>query len=82
MRTTLTIDDDVAIRLREIQASRHQRFKKIANDAMRLGLREMTRPSPSTLLARTTSVSLGRCLIGNIDDVSEALAVGEGEAFR
>ena len=82
MRTTLTIDDDVAVRLREIQSSRHERFKDIANTAMRLGLREMARPTPSATATRTNSVSLGRCLVGNIDDVSEALAIAEGEAFR
>jgi hypothetical protein len=25
---------------------------------------------------------LGRCLIGSLDDVSEALAIGEGEDFQ
>jgi hypothetical protein len=31
---------------------------------------------------RTEAVSLGRCLIGDLDNVTEALAVAEGEAFR
>ena len=30
----------------------------------------------------TKSVRLGRCLIGSIDDISEALSVAEGEDFR
>jgi HTH-type transcriptional regulator / antitoxin HigA len=31
---------------------------------------------------RTPSVALGQCLAGSIDDVSEALAVAEGEDYR
>ena len=31
---------------------------------------------------QTRSVSLGRCLIGSIDDTAEALAVAEGEDYR
>ena len=30
----------------------------------------------------TDAVDLGRCLIGDIDDTSEVLAAGEGEAFQ
>jgi hypothetical protein len=31
---------------------------------------------------RTEVISLGRCLIGDLDSVAEALAVAEGKAFR
>jgi hypothetical protein len=30
----------------------------------------------------TEAMSLGQCLIGDLDNVAEALAVAEGEAFR
>lgn len=31
---------------------------------------------------QTESVNLGRCLLGNVDNMTEALAVAEGESFR
>lgn len=31
---------------------------------------------------RTRAVSLGRCLIGSVDDVAEALVVAEGEKLK
>jgi len=83
MRTTLTIDDDVAVRLRRLQAERHERFREIANEALRLGLKQMLKPGPpKSQRTLTNEVALGRCLIGSIDDVSEALATAEGENFR
>jgi hypothetical protein len=82
MRTTLTISDDVAVRLRRMQAERHGRFRDIVNEAMRLGLNQMTNPVRPPSSRRTSAVALGRCLIGGIDDVAEALAASEGETFR
>lgn len=38
MRTTLTIDDDLAIRLRETARERGLPFKRVVNDALRAGL--------------------------------------------
>jgi hypothetical protein len=31
---------------------------------------------------RTGSVDLGPCLLGNVDNLAEVLAVAEGEGFR
>ena len=39
MRTTLTLDDDVAARLREEAARQGMPFKQVVNRAIRLGLR-------------------------------------------
>ena len=82
MRTTLTIDEDVAVQLNRLRETRHAGLKEIANEAMRAGLRQMSRPARPTVIYQTQPVSLGRCLIGNIDDISEVLAVAEGESFR
>ena len=49
---------------------------------MRQGLRKMMAPRRRSKLYRTRAVSLGRCLVGSVDDVAEALAIAEGEAFR
>jgi hypothetical protein len=82
MRTTLSLDDDVAALLRRIQAKRREPLRKIVNDALRAGLTGMTAPARSRTVYRTPAVSLGRCLVGSLDDVGEALAVGEGESFH
>ena len=82
MRTTLTIDDDVAAALERIRKTRKLSFKALVNDALRQGLKEMTRPPRKVKPFRTRSVSLGRCLVGSLDDISEALAIAEGEDFR
>jgi len=82
MRTTLTIDDDVAAALERIRKNRKLSYKALVNEALRQGLKEITRPPRSIKPYQTKSVSLGRCLAGSLDDVSEALAIAEGEDFR
>lgn len=82
MRTTLTLDKDVAIALERLRKARKASLKKAVNDALREGLGQMASPAPRRRAPRTRTVSLGRCLAGNIDNVSEALAIAEGESFR
>jgi hypothetical protein len=82
MRTTLTIADDVAAQLDRVRSQRKARLKDVVNDALREGLKHLLVRKPSHTPFQTASVSLGRCLIGNIDDVAEALAVAEGDDFR
>jgi hypothetical protein len=81
MRTTLTLDDDVAALLRRVQEARKISLKEAVNEALRQGLQQMATP-PRRPLYRTPSVSLGRCLLGGIDDIAEMLAAAEGESFR
>lgn len=83
MRTTLTIEDDVAAELERLRKSREASFKDVVNEALRLGLKEITtRPRRPRKLHRTRSVSLGRCNTGSIDNIADALAVAEGESYR
>jgi hypothetical protein len=82
MRTTLTLDDDVAALVERIREARRATLKDVVNEALRQGLRQMSTPAQPREPYRTPSVSLGPCLIGSLDDVSEALALAEGEAFR
>ena len=44
MRTTLTLDDDVAIRLERVRKERDLGIKEIVNDALRRGLMEIEAP--------------------------------------
>ena len=82
MRTTLSLDEDVAALLARVRQARKAKLKQVINEALRQGLQQMTEQPRRRRRYRTQPVSLGRCLIGNLDDVSEALAVAEGEAFR
>jgi hypothetical protein len=82
MRTTLTIDEDVAVALEQLRKKRNQGLKQIVNEVLRRGLKQMTEEEKPRARYRTRSVSLGRCLIGSIDDTAEALAAAEGESFR
>ena len=82
MRTTLTIEDDVAALIRRLRERRKASLKTVVNEALRQGLKQLQTPSRPQRRRRTTVVSLGSCLPGNLDDVAEALAIAEGENFR
>jgi hypothetical protein len=82
MRTTLTLEADVAAALKRIQAERGLSLKGAVNQALRRGLSVMDEPKATRAPYRTPSTSVGKCLIGGLDDVAEALATGEGEPFR
>jgi len=79
MRTTLTLDDDVAALLKRALARRKDGLKVVVNEALRYGLRRMSGPPERKVTYRTPSVDTGRCLIPNVDDVAEVLAVAEGD---
>jgi hypothetical protein len=82
MRTTLSLDDDVAAMLNRLRSARKLGLKEAVNTALRLGLRQMAEPSVPRPRYQTPSVDLGRCRIGSLDDVAEALAAAEDEGFR
>ena len=82
MRTTLTLDDDVAAALERLRRARDASLKDVVNDALRRGLDDLTTPRKPRGGFRTQSVTLGRLRIATIDNVSETLAVAEGEAFK
>ncbi|MBA3833040.1 MAG: DUF2191 domain-containing protein [Chthoniobacterales bacterium] len=81
MRTTLSLDDDVAAMLQTARKQQKKSFKQVINDALRAGLEKQRRPARRTTRFRTASAKLGRCLVGDIDDVAEVLALAEGESF-
>jgi hypothetical protein len=82
MRTTLTIDDDVAATLERLRRAEDKSLKELVNQALRRGLKDLAAPVKPREPFRTRSVSVGRCLIGNLDDISEVLAIAEGENYR
>ena len=81
MRTTLTLADDVAVQLEQLRQARDANLKDIVNEALRLGLREMTAKPKKRKPFRTRTFDMGPPLI-NIDNVAEALAYAEGEGYK
>ena len=81
MRTTLTLDDDVAAALEQLRRARGGRLKTIVNELLRDGLRHVHTRSARRADFRTQSVDLGRPRTTSVDNVADALAVAEDEAF-
>ncbi len=82
MRTTLTLDDDVAARLRAAVRKHRRPFKALVNEALREGLEALDRPTSARPPFTTTGFRLGPSLVGSLDNVEEVLARVEGEAHR
>jgi len=82
MRTTLTIDDDVAATLERLRRNRDASLKDLINEALRRGLHDMEAPPTQRKPYQTRSVDLGTPRIPNIDNIAEVLAIIEGEAFK
>ncbi len=82
MRTTLTLDDDVAAALERLRKSSNSGLKELINDALRRGLKEMSARPKRTRSFRTKSVALGRVRLASIDNIGEALAFAESESFK
>ena len=82
MRTTLTLDPDVAALLRRVRAASPDTLKTVVNEALRLGLARLDETPQPRGPFRTREASLGRPRLPDVDDVGETLALAEGDAFR
>ncbi|NJD18525.1 MAG: hypothetical protein FIA95_04490 [Gemmatimonadetes bacterium] len=83
MRTTLTLDPDVAAALERWREARDLSLKVAVNEAIRHGLKALEGPRAAERPPyRIRPWSAGRVLTGSVDDVAEVLAAAEGEAFR
>ena len=82
MRMTLTIDVDVAAVLERLRNARDASLKDLVNEALRRGLRHMDQRPKGREPFRTRTVDLGRAKIGSIDNIGEALAIIECDAFN
>ncbi|OQW33693.1 MAG: hypothetical protein A4C66_13225 [Nitrospira sp. HN-bin3] len=82
MRTTVTLDRDVAARLKGLRKRRDQTFKEVVNSALRVGLDHLETPAtkPSKPYA-LHPVSLGPRL-PNLDNIAEVLAAIEDEQAK
>jgi hypothetical protein len=82
VRTTLSLDDDVAAQLDRVRRRRGGSLKDTVNDALREGLARLEQPTARARTSYTRSVSLGLPTVGSLDNIAEVLAVAEGDAFR
>jgi predicted transcriptional regulator len=82
MRTTLTLDDDVAARLERLRRSQRLSLKQLVNEALRRGLDDMRKRGKRREPVQTRTAALGRVRVASIDNVAEALAIVEGENFK
>jgi len=81
MRTTLTLDDDVAAQLEAFRAKEDLTLKQAVNSALRRGLMELSR-SRVRKPFRTKPIDMGRCRIPNLDNIAEVLAELDNESSR
>jgi SpoVK/Ycf46/Vps4 family AAA+-type ATPase len=69
MRTTLTIDEDVAVQLKRLRRARDAKLKELINEALRRGLREMSGAAQKRRPVHTRTFA-------------DALAHLEGDGFK
>ena len=81
MRTTLTIDNDVAARLEQLRKATGESLKAVVNSALRVGVQQLSQPAAARQRYVQPEASAGGCKISLVS-VSEALAIAEGEAHK
>ena len=82
MRTTLTLDDDVARMLETLQKEQQRPFKQVVNEVLRKGLVGMKPDSKKPVNYETPELKAGTCRYSDLDNVAEILAVAEEENYR
>lgn len=84
MRTTLTLEPDVAARLRRIQERDQMQWNDLINQTLREGLSHQDekdkRSERETF--HTREVHLGHCRYDDIDNLADVLALAEGENHK
>ncbi len=81
MRTTLTLDPDVAAKAKRGAAKLGKPFKEIVNAALRIGLDQVLNP-PAAKSYRTKARPLGLRRGFSYDNIGELLARAEGEDYQ
>ena len=82
MRTTVTLDDDLAIRLERLSQEQGRSFKAVINEAVRAGLEALQRipvqRGSDEPVSYTEPIDLGRMLLS----VDEAIEASDEEYYR
>ena len=80
MRTTITLERDVAARLERLKKTRP--FKDLVNDALRAGLDELERRQKKKVRHYSLKPVKGEPLRTDLDNVAELIAEVEGDAYK
>lgn len=79
MRTTLTIDPDVAVQLERLRRDQGLSLKEVVNRALRLGLQRIGPARPASRF-ETLVADTGRCLLPDVDRVADLLDLVDPES--
>ena len=82
MRTTLTLDKDVAATLERLRRRGDLRYRDLVNDALRRGLQQILAVREPAPPYATPVSDAGACLLGSIDNTAEVLALADGEDYK
>ena len=83
MRTTLSLDDDVAARLKSEVRRSGKAFKEVVNDLLRAGLSERRRAAHHKPPFEIRARDLGALRPGlSLDNVGELLEIADGPLHR
>lgn len=83
MRTTLTIDDDIAAKLVRASRASGKSFKEVVNTTLRRGLLESQSAARQTRAFVVQAQSLGRLKAGvTLDKISSVLEDVDGPSWR
>jgi hypothetical protein len=80
MRTTVTFDPDVAVRLKRLRKERDLGLKELINEVVRQGLDKMEAPAEPRKPFVTRAVNLGEPLM-NLDNIGEVLELLDEEDY-
>ena len=80
MRTTMTLDKDVAARLEKLRRTRP--FKEIVNEALRAGLDEIERGQRGKESRYSIKSVKGYPLRTNLDNIAEVIAEVDGDDYK
>jgi hypothetical protein len=76
MRTTLTLDDDVAAALERRRRELNHSLKQEVNDLLRAGLVHLEQRLKAHRF-RVEPLDIGKPLVDNFDDISAVLTLGD-----
>jgi hypothetical protein len=82
MRTTLTLDDDVAVQVERLRRDYGMSLRDVVNEALRRGLLDMRQPKKRAKPFRTEPIDVGEVLLPNVDNVAEVISLIECETHK
>ena len=81
MRTTLALDEDVAVMIRQLQKKEEKPFKQIVNELLRIGLAQKKAPVKEKRQYSTPELRTGPSRYADLNNIGEILAVAETEDY-